>query len=74
MHNIPITSQEKEIFVARHAGIRSLTIKDPHIRHLLTRLIMGDQPVKTTASAMGFASSASFCFAFRRATGMSPSE
>ena len=39
-----------------------------HARHLLT----GDQSVKAVAYSLGFASSSSFCYAFRRATGETP--
>lgn len=38
------------------------------------RLLAGDQPVKTIAYSLGFCSPAAFCFAFRRATGMTPGE
>jgi AraC family transcriptional regulator len=38
------------------------------------RLLAGDQPVKTVAYSLGFSSPSAFCFAFRRATGMTPGE
>ncbi|MBV8806837.1 MAG: helix-turn-helix transcriptional regulator, partial [Sinobacteraceae bacterium] len=38
------------------------------------RLLAGDQPVKTIAYSLGFSSPSAFCFAFRRATGMTPGE
>jgi AraC family transcriptional regulator len=38
------------------------------------RLLAGDQSVKTIAYSLGFTSSSGFCFAFRRATGMTPGE
>jgi AraC-like DNA-binding protein len=38
------------------------------------RLLASDQSIKTIAYALGFNSSSGFCFAFRRATGMTPGE
>jgi len=38
------------------------------------RLLASDQSVKTIAYALGFTSPSAFCFAFRRATGMTPGE
>jgi AraC family transcriptional regulator len=38
------------------------------------RLLAGDQNVKTIAYSLGFNSPSGFCFAFRRATGMTPGE
>jgi AraC family transcriptional regulator len=39
-----------------------------------TRLLAGDQSIKTIAYALGFPSPSGFCAAFRRDTGMTPSE
>jgi AraC family transcriptional regulator len=38
------------------------------------RLLAGDQSVKAIGLSLGFASPSGFCFAFRRATGMTPGE
>jgi AraC-like DNA-binding protein len=38
------------------------------------RLLTSDQSIKTIAYSLGFNSSSGFCFAFRRATGMTPGE
>jgi AraC family transcriptional regulator len=38
------------------------------------RLLSSDQSIKTIAYSLGFNSSSGFCFAFRRATGMTPGE
>ncbi len=38
------------------------------------RLLVSDRSIKTIAHSLGFNSSSGFCFAFRRATGMSPGE
>lgn len=38
------------------------------------RLLAGDASVKSIAYSLGFTSSSAFCFAFRRATGMTPGE
>lgn len=38
------------------------------------RLLAGGQSIKTIAHTLSFASASSFCFAFRRATGMTPGE
>ena len=38
------------------------------------RLLAGGQSIKAIAHALSFASASGFCFAFRRATGMSPGE
>jgi AraC family transcriptional regulator len=37
-------------------------------------LLTGDQSIKTIAHSLGFISSSAFCFAFRRATAMTPGE
>jgi AraC family transcriptional regulator len=36
------------------------------------RLLAGDKSVSAIAFELGFASNSNFCFAFRKATGMSP--
>jgi AraC family transcriptional regulator len=38
------------------------------------RLLASDASVKSIAYSLGFTSSSAFCFAFRRATGMTPGE
>jgi AraC family transcriptional regulator len=38
------------------------------------QLLAGDRSIKTIAHELGFTSSSAFCFAFRRATGMTPGE
>jgi AraC family transcriptional regulator len=38
------------------------------------RLLAADESVNAIASTLGFASSSNFCFAFRRATGLTPGE
>jgi AraC family transcriptional regulator len=42
--------------------------------HRAKRLLESDQSIKTIAYSLGFNSSSGFCFAFRRATGMTPGE
>lgn len=38
------------------------------------RMLLGDESVKAVAYSLGFSSPSSFCFAFRRATGVTPRE
>ncbi len=38
------------------------------------RLLLSDQSVKAVAYSLGFSSPSSFCFAFRRITGVTPNE
>jgi AraC family transcriptional regulator len=38
------------------------------------QLLASDQSIKTVAYSLGFTSSSAFCFAFRRATGITPGE
>jgi AraC family transcriptional regulator len=56
---------------------RGCSIGDYITRHRLQRaqlLLSGEQSIKTISYSMGFASSAAFCYAFRRATGRSPGD
>jgi AraC family transcriptional regulator len=46
------------------------SVRTDHAKRLLT----GDRPVKAIAYSLGFSSPAAFCFAFRRATGLTPRE
>jgi AraC-like DNA-binding protein len=38
------------------------------------RLLAADESVSAIAGVLGFSSSSNFCFAFRRATGLSPGD
>jgi AraC family transcriptional regulator len=56
---------------------RGCSIGDYVANHRIAQaknLLAGDQSVKEIAYALGFSSPSSFCFAFRRATGVTPRE
>lgn len=56
---------------------KGCSIGDYVVNHRIDRakaLLAGDQSIKAVAYALGFTSPSGFCFAFRRATGMTPGE